>query len=152
MMDSTVVIGIGNILLKDDGFGVHCVRAMEEEGKFAGVPLVDGGTSTLDLLGYFLDYTRVIVIDCLRAGLSPGTVYRLKPDDLEGYRREHLSLHDVQVLDVLQMARLMGKNPEVILFGVEPADLSEGLELTSCLQEKITMVIGLVEEEIKKGR
>ncbi len=81
-MRDTVIIGIGNILLQDDGVGVHVVNQLESETLPSTIELVDGGTSTLDTLGYFLDYRKVIVVDCLRAGLEPGTIYKIEPEDI----------------------------------------------------------------------
>ena len=73
-MNSVAIIGIGNILRKDDGIGVHVINELEKEGLPSTIQLVDGGTSTLDMLGYFLDYERIIVVDCLKAGYEPGTI------------------------------------------------------------------------------
>ena len=74
-MKDVVVIGIGNILQRDDGMGVHVVKQLENEGLPSTIELVDGGTATLSLLSYFMKYKKIIIIDSLKGGLAPGTIY-----------------------------------------------------------------------------
>lgn len=140
-MKDTVIIGIGNILLKDDGVGVYTIRQLENEKLPSTIELVDGGTSTLDTLGYFLDYNRVIVVDCLRAGYAPGTIYKINPEDIKGYKKENLSIHDVQILDVVKMANMLGKFPKVTIFGIEPEKICLDTEMTECMKNKIPEII-----------
>ena len=119
-MKDTVILGIGNVLLKDDGVGVYTIRELENEKLPSTIELVDGGTSTLDTLSYFLDYKKVIVVDCLKAGYEPGTIYKINPEDIKNYKSENLSIHDVQILDVVKIANMLGKFPKVVIFGIEP--------------------------------
>ncbi|ODA39828.1 HyaD/HybD family hydrogenase maturation endopeptidase [Desulfosporosinus sp. BG] len=147
-MKDTVIIGIGNILLQDDGVGVHVIRQLENEKLPSTIELVDGGTSTLDTLGYFLDYKKVIVVDCLRAGLEPGTIYKIKPEDIKIYQKENLSTHDVQILDVVKMANLLDKYPEVIIFGIEPQTIAWNLTMTDFMTAKIPELISNIKKEL----
>ncbi len=147
-MRDTVIIGIGNILLQDDGVGVHVVNQLESETLPSTIELVDGGTSTLDTLGYFLDYRKVIVVDCLRAGLEPGTIYKIEPEDIKNYQKGNLSIHDVQILDVVKMANMMGHYPEVVIFGIEPKTISVNLEMTDLMYAKIPEVIANIKKEL----
>ena len=148
-MKDTVIIGIGNILLQDDGVGVHVIKQLENEKLPSTIELVDGGTSTLDTLGFFLDYKKVIVVDCLRAGLKPGTIYKIKPEDIKNYQKENLSIHDVQILDVVQMANMMNKYPEVVIFGIEPEKISLDLEMTEIMVSKIPEIIRNIKKELE---
>ncbi|MBC2721766.1 HyaD/HybD family hydrogenase maturation endopeptidase [Desulfosporosinus sp.] len=147
-MKDTVIIGIGNILLQDDGVGVHVVNQLENETLPSTIELVDGGTSTLDTLSYFLDYRKVIVVDCLRAGLKPGTIYKIQPEDIKNYQKENLSIHDVQILDVVKMANMMGQYPEVVIFGIEPKKISVNLEMTDLMYAKLPEVIANIKKEL----
>lgn len=147
-MKDTVIIGIGNILLKDDGVGVHVVKQMEQENPPSNLELVDGGTSTLDTLSYFLAYNKVIIIDSLKAGYEPGTIYKIRPEDINHYQKESLSVHDVQILDVVKMANMLGEFPHVIIFGIEPQEIAFGLEMTETVKNSIPGVIGLVNNEL----
>jgi len=144
----TVIIGIGNILLQDDGVGVHVIKQLENEKLPSTIELVDGGTSTLDMLGFFLDYKKVIVVDCLRAGLTPGTIYKIKPEDIKDYKKENLSIHDVQILDVARMANMMNKYPEVVIFGIEPEKIALELEMTQTMVSKIPEIILNIKKEL----
>ena len=149
IIKNTVIIGIGNILLQDDGIGVHVIRQLENEKLPSTIELVDGGTSTLDMLGFFLDNRKVIVVDCLRAGLKPGTIYKIKPEDIKSYKKENLSIHDVQILDVVEMANMMGKYPEVVIFGIEPEKIAVELEMTETMISKIPEIICNIKNELQ---
>jgi hydrogenase maturation protease len=149
IIKDTVILGIGNILLQDDGVGVHVIKQLENEKLPSTIELVDGGTSTLDTLGLFLDYKKVIVVDCLRAGLEPGTIYKIKPEDIKSYQKENLSIHDVQILDVVNMANMMNKYPEVVIFGIEPEKIALDLEMTSTMLSKIPEIIYNIKKELE---
>ena len=149
IIKDTVIIGIGNILLQDDGVGVHVIKQLENEKLPSTIELVDGGTSTLDTLGLFLDYKKVIVVDCLRAGLKPGTIYKIKPEDINNYKKENLSIHDVQILDVVKMANMMNKYPEVVIFGIEPEKIALNLEMTETMVSKIPEIVRNIKKELQ---
>ena len=149
IIKDTVILGIGNILLQDDGVGVHVIKQLENENLPSTIELVDGGTSTLDTLGLFLDYKKVIVVDCLRSGLKPGTIYKIKPDDIKNYKKENLSIHDVQILDVVKMANMMNKYPEVVIFGIEPEKIAVDLEMTQIMVSKIPEIISNIKKELE---
>jgi len=149
IIKDTVILGIGNILLQDDGVGVHVIKQLENENLPSTIELVDGGTSTLDTLGLFLDYKKVIVVDCLRAGLKPGTIYKIKPEDISNYKKENLSIHDVQILDVVKMANMMNKYPEVVIFGIEPEKIAVDLEMTQIMVSKIPEIISNIKKELE---
>jgi len=148
-MNSVAIIGIGNILRKDDGIGVHVINELEKEGLTSTIQLVDGGTSTLDMLGYFLDYERIIVVDCLKAGYEPGTIYKIKAEDIKNYKKESLSIHDVQILDVVKMANMMERFPSVVIFGIEPKEIEFDLEMSDVMKSKIPEVIKLIKKELE---
>jgi len=147
-LKDTTIIGLGNLLLKDDGAGVHAIRALEKEALPPTVELVDGGTSTLNLLSYFMDCSRIIIIDALQGGSPPGTIYMLEPGDIAGYRAERLSAHDVQILDVARMATLLGHHPEVMIVGIEPLEIASGLELTPAIEGRMPALVEWVKRQL----
>lgn len=147
-MKKTAVLGIGNILLKDDGIGVRVVHHLEEKGSLPWVELVDGGTSTMDMLGLFLTYDRVVVVDSLRGGHPPGTVYRLTPEQLGKYKGFNVSLHDVQVLDLTRISAMLGKTPEVTIIGIEPKEIDESMNLSPEMEAALPDLVKLVESEV----
>lgn len=150
-MEEIAVIGIGNILRRDDGMGVHVIRQLEKEGLPSTVTLVDGGTSTLAMLRYFTDCRKVVIVDCLAGGFAAGTVYRLQPEDLPNCTRQGQSLHGVQILDVVRMANALGKFPDVVIIGIEPEDIGYGLEMSALMRETLPAVIGIVMKELPEA-
>jgi hydrogenase maturation protease len=110
--------------------------------------LVDGGTSTIDMLGYFIDYSKIIIIDALRSGLAPGTVYKIKPEELKTFHKGNVSIHDVQILDVIKIASMMGANPEVIIYGIEPMEIKYDLELSEPIKAIIPDIIKFIQYEL----
>jgi hydrogenase maturation protease len=144
-----LIIGIGNLILQDEGIGVHAVRELARQSLPPQVEVIEGGTALMELLPAIRDAERIIVIDALRGGAKPGTIYRLSPDDLMIDAERTLSLHQVGLLEVLGMARQLGGNPHVVIIGVEPKEISWGMELTPEVAARIPQVIEAVLAELK---
>lgn len=127
---SVLILGIGNLLLSDEGIGIHAVRCLAERELPPGVEVLDGGTSGADLVDHLEGRTKVIVIDAASGDGPPGTVYRCEARELieqEG----SLSLHEFGLADSLHMAERLGCAPQrVIVLGVQPATLEPGMELS----------------------
>jgi len=145
----TVIIGIGNLILRDEGLGVHVVRQLEDRELPPGVELIDGGTATMDLLPVIHEAERIVVIDALRAGGEPGTIYRVSPEDLSCETQRPLSLHQVGLLEVVGMAKQLGGHVDVAIIGVEPKEISWGMELSPEVEAAMPKVIDAVFEELE---
>ena len=148
-MKKIAVIGIGNILLRDDGIGVHTVNELIKENSICDVDFIDGGTSTFDLLSPFIENNEIIIIDSLKGGYTPGTIYKITPEELGSLIKANSSLHDVQVLDIIKQANLMGYFPSVTIIGVEPEEIFYNMELSDTIKKELSNVIKIVKEEIK---
>ena len=148
-MAKVVVLGVGNLLAGDDGVGVHAVRALEETGLPEGVGAFDLGTALLDLPAEAEGAGKLIVIDAVRSGGKPGTVYREDLDGLqEGPAGPALSLHDCGVRQMLAMARLSGlRLPPAVLVGVEVADISVREGLSAPVRAALPAVLRAVRQE-----
>jgi hydrogenase maturation protease len=144
-----VIIGIGNLILQDEGIGVHAVRELGKLALPSHVEVIDGGTAPMELLPVIRAAERIIVIDALKGGEEPGTIYRLTPEDLMIDAERTLSLHQVELLEVLGMARQLGGNPAVVIIGVEPKEIGWGMELTPVVEKKLPKVIEAVLTECK---
>ncbi len=123
-----LVLGIGNLLWADEGFGVRCVEVLHQRYLLpGGVRLLDGGTQGLYLVNDVCDSERVLVLDAIDFGDSPGTVRRVAHDDVPRFAiARKLSMHQTGFQDVLAAAELMGQSPrEVVLIGVQPAQLDD---------------------------
>ena len=145
------VVGLGNVLMRDDGFGVHVVDELERKDPIPGVEVWDFGTSPLDMLGVFLDHDKVIVVDAVRAGHAPGTVYRFTPEHLSAGPDGGMSSHDTRLLDLIGMARMMGSAPEVVIYGAEPEEITVALGLSACAEAAMEQVAQLVAYEAQYG-
>ncbi len=134
-MKKLLVLGVGNILMMDEGIGVHAVHELLKETWPDNIDLIDGGTFTQDIFYLFQDYEQILVLDVVKAGKAPGTIYFLDESDLRQNRRQTLSLHDIDLLDSLSMSKLMGKKPVLHVLGIEPETINWGMELTPTLKK-----------------
>lgn len=145
-----LVLGIGNILLRDEGVGVHVVRAMEDMRLPNDVELLDGGTAGADLLDAISDRRKLIVVDALDADVPLGTVVRMKPQDLAAGVSESLSLHEFGLAETLMMARQLSCGPgDVTVIAVRPRDTECGLELSAEMMQCLPRIIEAVLDEIR---
>ena len=146
---ATLVLGVGNILLRDEGVGVRAVEVLGKTDLPDGVEALDGGTLGIDLVDLIAGRERLIVIDTVRAGGPPGTIYRLSVDDLLHPDVPNLSLHQTGLLEALQMAEHLGCAPrDVLIFGIEPRAIHYGLELSEDIAAVVPKVIALVLAEV----
>jgi hydrogenase maturation protease len=122
-----LVLGVGNVLLGDEGAGVHAVRSMEAETWPSHVTLLDGGTGGFHLLSLFEEFDRIVLVDATMDGQPPGTVRLIRPRFASDYPRT-LSAHDIGLKDLVESAALLGLTPEVVLVTVSVTTLPEGLD------------------------
>jgi hydrogenase maturation protease len=129
----TVVIGLGNVVLSDDGLGVHAVRRLRHRYSLSErVELIEGGTAGLLLLPHIADARRVIIVDAIDTGAPAGTLVRLPGEDWASAFAIHVTPHDVGLRDLLGAAQLSGAWPrELVLHGAQPASTAIGTELSA---------------------
>lgn len=149
----TLVLGLGNRLMTDDGFGPCAIDALAAaEAGNSGVTLLDGGTLGLDLLPALAEADRLIVIDALDSGGRPGEIVRLEGEEVPRAFATKLSIHQAGLKDLLAVAELTGDLPaEVVVWGAQPASLELGLELTPALAAVVPEVTDLVMRELARG-
>ena len=125
-----VVLGVGNILLSDEGIGVHAVNALAARYEIPPeIEVIDGGTSAMDCLDRIAEADFLLIADCVRAGREPGTLVRLADGELSAFFRTRISPHQVGLSDVLATLALHGLSPaRTVLIGAEPKSLALGLE------------------------
>ena len=147
----TVVIGVGNLLQKDEGIGIHAVKALQKMQLPDNVTIIDGGTSP-DILACTRGGDKLIIVDAARAGGEPGAIYRFQPDDLIAERGAAVSVHELGVPQNLRLMLLSGNEPsEVVIIGIEPKEIEWGIELSPELEMKIPEIISVVLKEISTG-
>jgi hydrogenase maturation protease len=142
-MGDTLVLGLGNILLRDEGVGVRVVERLQEQYRFPpGVQVVDGGTLGLDLMAYVEGADRLLVIDAVDAGAEPGTIAHLAGDEVPAFLSLKISPHQMGLSDLLAAARLRGIYPEeVVLWGVQPATIDVGLDLSPIVAAQVDVLV-----------
>lgn len=142
----TVVVGIGNLIRTDDGFGVHALERLQRDARVpSGVTFIDGGTHGLELLTYISDSTHLLVLDAIDVGEAPGTLVRMANEELRGLPGA-ASVHQVGLADLLATLPLVSTTPrEIVLLGVTPLSTDWGTELTAPVAAALD---GLVEEAI----
>jgi len=150
-MSGTVVIGLGNPLMGDDGAGLVALDVLREQWLLDGVELVDGGTWGMSLLPVIEDADRVIFADAIAAGGAAGDIVVLERDRLPIYFTRALSPHQTDLRDVLAAAELRGTLPlESVAIGVEPALVALGTELTPAVRDAIDGVVAAVVAQLRR--
>lgn len=144
-MSSSAVIGLGNPLMGDDGFGLVALARLRDEWTLEGVELADGGTWGMSLLPLIEDAERLVLLDAIAAGATPGEVVVLERDRLPIYLTRKLSPHQVDLRDVLAVAEWRGKLPsETVAIGVQPQSVQMGLELSPAVDRAVETAVGVV--------
>jgi hydrogenase maturation protease len=148
----TLVLGLGNILLGDEGVGVRVVERLQELYQFPReVQVLDGGTLALDLLPYVEDTDRLLVIDALEMDAEPGTIARLEGDQVPAFLSVKVSPHQMGLADLLAAARLRDLFPkQLVLWGVQPATMEPGLELSSPVAAQVEVLVDRVLAELSQ--
>lgn len=146
-----VILGIGNLLLSDEGVGVHVANELMRRELPLGVSVVEGGTDGFRLLNVITEADRLIVIDAVKGGAEPGSIYSFDINEVRncpsGFKT---SVHQIGILEVIDLSGLIGKTPHTTVIGVEPKSLEMGMELSPEVKSKIPRIIELIFEELKK--
>lgn len=148
----TLVLGVGNLLLADEGAGVRVIERLQELYWIPEeVQVLDGGTLGLDLLYYLEDARQMLIIDAVEMGQPPGTLLRLEGEEVPSFLSVKMSPHQIGVPDMLFAAKLKGiAPPEIVLWGVQPGLLDIGLELSPHVAAQIDVLAAHAREELRR--
>lgn len=151
IMNRTTILGLGNILLGDEGFGVHFVRWFAGRHRLPDeAALVDGGVLGYALLDIICNCDHLIVIDAIKAGDEAGSIYRFTREELEAKMPPPTSAHEVTFMDVLFKAELIGEIPSVVFLCIVPGCYGEmDLEMSPGLREKFPVMENLLLKELE---
>ena len=146
-----LVLGIGNVLLTDEGIGVRALNELQRRYTFPeNVELLDGGTAGIELLRHIRNRDYLIIIDAMKFDLQPGTVSRVEGQDVPAAFRTRISPHQLGLSDLLAAAMLTDELPKnLVLFGVEPESLDIGLDLTDTVEASLEKLTGAILEELR---
>jgi hydrogenase maturation protease len=148
----TLVLGIGNVLLQDEGVGIHALAELRRRFELDDdVELLDGGTAGVELLRYLDGRQHVIVIDAIAAGHPPGAVFRVEGEDVPRTFHQRISPHQIGLSDVLATALITDVLPaEIVMFGIEPHTMKTGLALTPTVEASLDKLVGVIVDELRR--
>jgi hydrogenase maturation protease len=146
----TLILGVGNLILSDEGVGVRVVERLAQTHCLPErVRLLDGGTLGLDLLYYLEGVENLLIVDAVEMGKEPGALLRMEGDQVPSFLSIKMSPHQIGIPDMLFAAKLKGLYPQnVVLWGVQPADLTVGLELSPVVASQLEVLVDKVSEEL----
>ena len=147
-----VVLGVGNVLLSDEGVGPQVIGELDQGFEFPPqTMLIDGGTSAMELLDDMAKADLLLIVDAVHSGQEPGSVIKLTGEQVPRFFTTKLSPHQVGISDVLATLSLTGETPaETIIIGVEPASLRMGMQLSPVVVAAIPLVIDELFDELRR--
>jgi len=146
----TIVLGLGNPLMSDEGIGVIIVNKLEEISKrYPHIDFIDAGTGGLKLLHYFEGREKAIIIDCANMQEEPGKIRRFTPEQVKSVKQlAHQSLHEQDLIKIIEMAKELGTSPkEIVIFGIQPKNISLKNAISEELENQIDNYIDLISQE-----
>jgi hydrogenase maturation protease len=147
-----VILGVGNLLLSDEGVGVHVANELVKLELPPGVTVVEGGTDGFRLINVITEADRLIVVDAVKGSGAPGSIYRFDINEVQncpsGFKT---SVHQIGILEVINLSGLIGKTPQTTVIGIEPESLEMGMELSPEVKAKIPRIIELIWDELKSS-
>lgn len=153
MVARVVVLGVGNLVMRDEGVGVRCVQRLEAEQALPqGVAAIDGGTSTHELLDELENADLLVIIDAVATGGPPGSLVRLEGDRIPSAFSHKLSPHQHGINDLLATLALLGRSPaKIVLHGVTPARIELGMDLSPEVEAALPELVARVASEVRTG-
>jgi hydrogenase maturation protease len=147
-----LILGVGNLLLSDEGVGVHVARRMMDMDLPPEVRVVEGGTDGFGLMHVILEADELIVVDAVKGGGPPGSIYRFETADCSPFPDAFkTSVHQISILEVIHLSDLVGTTPKTTILGVEPKSLEMGMTLSPEVEARIPRLIELIQEEIGRS-
>ncbi len=148
-MGKTLIIGFGNLLMGDDGAGIHLIQKLAEADLPAEVELVDGGVNSFAALAGLAAAERAILIDTMAGGGTPGTIYRLTAQQLDALPgRPAISVHDFSLSDSLQLLGRIGDLPPIRIYAIEPESVELTMQLSQPVELAVDKLIGYIQEDL----
>ncbi len=150
MTQQALVLGVGNLLLQDEGIGIHALERLRAGYELPpGVEFIDGGVMGLDLLPYLDGVTDLLIIDAVESGRPAGALIRLEGDAIPATLALKMSIHQVGLQDVLATSKLQGMAPSrIVLWGMQPACIDWGVELSVSVAAQLGDLVEAVAGEL----
>ncbi|RXJ68174.1 Ni/Fe hydrogenase [Halarcobacter ebronensis] len=148
---NNIVIGVGNLLFKDEGVGIYAAKYLKENFKFDdNLEIIEGGTLGFKLMTYFQEYDNVIILDTVSIEDRAGEIYRLPSDVLLGLGQYRKTAHEVEIVEMLEICSVLDKHAEVTILGIIPEDIvTVEIGLTKTIEDKFEEYITQALKEIE---
>ena len=151
MNSKIVVIGIGNLLLMDEGIGVHTINELEKHDLPGSIEIYDGGTGGFKLIDLMQGAARVIFIDAVDTGKAPGSVTIFSAEEVHSlYNKKKYSLHDTDLMEIIKMAEMLGNPPMIEIVGIQPKIINYGTTLSNELAGSMSNIMNTVLRRIEE--
>jgi hydrogenase maturation protease len=138
----TVILGIGNLLMKDEGVGVHAAVNLQRFPLPEGIEVIEGGTDGFKLFHLIQNTDRLIVVDCVKGGGEPASIYRFDIDDINQVPDMFkTSVHQISILDVVNLSELVNKRPRTTVIGIEPEEFTMSMDLSQSIVDKMPIIM-----------
>ncbi len=147
-----VIIGIGNVLQKDDGLGVYAATYLNENYTFSkNIQIINGGVEGIHLLNILEENDHIVVLDCLQLDDTPASIYAIPAKEISGYGLNNGGAHEIGILQCMDMMELQGKEiPEAIVIGMVPAEVTFSFALSSEIVDEFDGYISVVLQYLTK--
>ena len=151
MNSRIVVIGIGNLLLMDEGIGVHTINELEKHDLPGSIEIYDGGTGGFKLIDLMHGAARVIFIDAVETGKAPGSVTIFSAEEVHSlYNKKKYSLHDTDLMEIIKMTELLDDPPIIEIVGIQPKIINYGTTLSKELAGSMSNIVNSVLKRIEE--
>lgn len=147
------IVGFGNKFRSDDGIGIRIIKELEKLEFFKDIEIIDGGTSGTDLIFWIKNCEKIIIIDAIDTGKNTGDIININVDDIEEFERKDyrsLSLHDLNLADILKLIKALKINTRISIIGIKPKSVDFGDKLSPEIERKIPELISEIKKETGK--
>lgn len=150
-MKDTIIIGVGNMLFKDEGIGIYASEYIKQNYEFSdNLEIIDGGTLGFKLMAYFQEYKNVIILDTVSINDEAGSIFRFPSDVLLGLGKYRKTAHEVEIVEMLEIVSVLDSHANVTIIGIVPQDIqSVEIGLTKQMEEKFPLFINTALKEIE---
>ncbi len=147
------IVGAGTVIYQDEGVGVYASKFLEKNYTFQGdVTLVDGGVLGFQLMTYYQDYDKVIILDTITMDDEVGSIYNLPSEELLGLGSYKQTAHEVEIIEMLEICSLLERMADVNIIGIIPQDIEKvNIGLTQQMQEKFNLFIEAALSELERS-
>lgn len=146
------IVGVGNVLLQDEGVGVHAIEKLRARYKFPeNVEIIDGGTMGLDLLPFVENTDKLLLIDAVDLKEKPGTIGIIEDKDIPAVIKTKISPHQIGLNDLLSVMKLLENEPEnITVIGMQPGNIQTGTELSTQVRQNLDNLISAIIEKLRQ--